>query len=91
MRAGEQGGQKSARKPERIFVEGGAESIPLDPQSEVTHFLERIRDQVHRSVITFHRTKRSQRVFQRQRLMRFLGLGRSVGDASLRLLAVSKK
>ena len=50
-------------KPERIFIEGADEPIPLDSKSEVTHYLQKVRDEVHRFVITFHRSSRSKRVF----------------------------
>ena len=35
----------------------------LEPQDAVTHFVARIRDEVHRYVISFHRLSRSKRVF----------------------------
>lgn len=53
-----------SRKPERVFVPGQLDSIKLDEAAPVTRFLSRIRDEVHRFVITFHRQKRSRRVFQ---------------------------
>jgi excinuclease ABC subunit C len=49
---------------ERIFIEGGGSSIPLDGSDSVTQFLQRVRDEVHRYVITFHRQKRKARVFR---------------------------
>jgi excinuclease ABC subunit C len=52
------------RKPERLFVPGREESIKLDEGAPVTRFLSRIRDEVHRFVITFHRDKRAKRVFR---------------------------
>ena len=52
------------RKPERVYLPGAAESIGLDEGAVVTRFLSRLRDEVHRFVITFHRQKRSRRVFQ---------------------------
>jgi excinuclease ABC subunit C len=53
-----------ARKPERVFLEGEGKCIDLDEGDPVTRFLARMRDEVHRFVITFHRQKRSRRVFQ---------------------------
>jgi len=50
------------RSEERVFIEGQKDPIIFPSTSEVTHFLERIRDEVHRFVITFHRKKRSKRV-----------------------------
>lgn len=52
------------RKPERIYREGVEEPLLLESTSEVTHFLQRIRDEVHRFVITFHRSTRARRVFR---------------------------
>lgn len=53
-----------SRKPERVFLPYRDDSIPLDEGALVTRFLARLRDEVHRFVITFHRQKRSRRVFQ---------------------------
>ncbi|MCB0318469.1 MAG: excinuclease ABC subunit UvrC, partial [Bdellovibrionales bacterium] len=54
--------KKKEKKPERVFLEGEETSIALDPNSEVTKLLQRIRDEAHRYVITFHRKSRSKRV-----------------------------
>ncbi len=62
------------RKPERLFVPGHDESMPLSEGALVTRFLSRIRDEVHRFVITFHRDTRSRRVF-RSALDDISGLG----------------
>lgn len=47
------------KKPERIFLPGASESIALPGGSELTHLMQRIRDEVHRFVITFHRERRA--------------------------------
>jgi excinuclease ABC subunit C len=52
------------RKPERLYVPGLEEPLLLDEGASVTRFLSRIRDEVHRFVITFHRNKRAKRVFR---------------------------
>jgi excinuclease ABC subunit C len=52
------------RKPERLYLEGREDSIGLEEGASVTRFLSKIRDEVHRFVITFHREKRSKRVFR---------------------------
>jgi excinuclease ABC subunit C len=52
------------RRPERLFIPGREESLPLDESAAVTRFLVRIRDEVHRFVISFHRDTRSRRVFR---------------------------
>lgn len=63
MRTGtsDEPGEPGAGRPERVFLEGAKESIPLAPGDGVTHFLQRVRDEVHRFVITFHRKRRSVR------------------------------
>ncbi len=48
---------------ERIFIEGQEEPVLLEPDAALTHFIARVRDEVHRFVITFHRARRSKRVF----------------------------
>jgi excinuclease ABC subunit C len=53
-----------SRKPERLFIPGRDESLMLEEGDPMTRFLSRIRDEVHRFVITFHRKKRAKRVFQ---------------------------
>lgn len=50
------------QKPERVFKEGQEEPIALEGGAPVTHFIQRIRDEVHRFVITYHRQSRAQRV-----------------------------
>jgi excinuclease ABC subunit C len=52
------------RKPERLHIPGREDSVALDEGAAVTRFLARIRDEVHRYVITFHRQMRSKRVFR---------------------------
>lgn len=51
-----------AKKPERFFLEGSSLPVDMDPANPVTHLVQRIRDEVHRFVITFHRQKRAKRV-----------------------------
>jgi excinuclease ABC subunit C len=52
------------RKPERVYLPYAHDPIELAEAAVVTRFLARLRDEVHRFVITFHRQKRSRRVFQ---------------------------
>lgn len=54
---------KIVSKPERLFREGANEPIVLEANDALTNFVAGIRDEVHRFVITFHRTTRSKRVF----------------------------
>jgi excinuclease ABC subunit C len=55
---------KIEKKPERIYLDPDSEPIVFEPTSEVTHLIQRIRDEAHRFVITFHRKTRSKRVFR---------------------------
>ena len=83
-------------KPERIFVEGQSESIPLDSADPVTHFLQRLRDETHRFAITFHRAKRGKRILtsvlddilgvgpeRRARLLKFYGSVDRIREAAV--------
>lgn len=56
--------QELRRKPERLYIPGQDEPLLLDEGAPVTRFLSRIRDEVHRFVITFHRERRAKRVFK---------------------------
>jgi excinuclease ABC subunit C len=47
-----------------LYIPGHAEPLLLDEGAAVTRFLSRIRDEVHRFVITFHRDKRAKRSFK---------------------------
>jgi excinuclease ABC subunit C len=58
------GAAPAEKKPERIYREGKPDPLALADDDDVTHFLQRIRDEVHRFVITFHRTRRAHRVFR---------------------------
>lgn len=87
-------------KPERFFTEREGEPILLESSDEVTHLVQRIRDEVHRFVITFHRSRRAKRVFRslldeipgigperRQRLLREFGSVSAMADAEPAALA----
>ncbi len=55
-----------AKNVEEIFFAGDQESLKLDYNSEVLNFIRRIRDEVHRFGITFHRAKRSKGTFKNE-------------------------
>ncbi len=59
---GKKGTAGSPVKPERVYLERPGDPIVLEPTDTVTHFMQRIRDEAHRFVITFHRQKRGKRV-----------------------------
>lgn len=48
--------------PERIYLSPDGPPIALEARSEMTRFLQRVRDETHRFVITFHRSQRNKRV-----------------------------
>lgn len=60
----EVGSAEIVKRPERLYVPGRDEPIMLEEGAPITRFLSRIRDEVHRFVITFHRDKRAKRVFR---------------------------
>lgn len=53
-----------AQKQERIFTLGAEKAILLSATKPITKFLERVRDEAHRFVITFHRNTRSKRIIK---------------------------
>lgn len=80
---------------ERVYVEGAKLPLILKPESEVTHLLERIRDEAHRFAITFHRKTRAKRSLKsaledipgvgerrRQDLLREYGSARAIAAAN---------
>lgn len=72
--------------PERVFFEFEQEALPLEEGRAVTNLLKRIRDEVHRFVITFHRSRRKQRV-----LHSVLSEVHGVGPISIQRLLVAYK
>ena len=68
-----------AKNVEEIFFAGDQESLKLDFNGEVLHFIRRIRDEVHRFGITFHRAKRSQGTFKNE-LETIEGIGQKTAN-----------
>lgn len=64
-----------AKKQEELFFDGDQESLKLAVDSDVMKFIRRIRDEVHRFGITFHRKKRSQGTFTNE-LENIKGIGK---------------
>ncbi len=54
----------STEQPDRVFMPGKKSSIPLDTFIPSTHLLQRIRDEVHRYSITFHKKLRTKRILR---------------------------
>jgi excinuclease ABC subunit C len=79
-----------AKNEEEIFFPGDSESIKLPYQSMGLMLIRRIRDEVHRFGIQFHRKKRSQGTFANE-LESIKGIGKSTMDILLkRFHSVSK-
>jgi excinuclease ABC subunit C len=65
-----------AKNEEEIFFAGDQESLKIPYQSEIPKLIRRIRDEVHRFGITFHRLKRSKGVFKNE-LENIQGIGKT--------------
>lgn len=70
--------RKSAvrREFERIFLPGRREPVYLEPLHPSTHLLQKIRDEVHRSAISYHKKLRSKRTLQSP-LEKVKGIGKT--------------
>lgn len=62
------------RAPERVFVGGRKDAIPLAAGDRATLFLQRVRDEAHRFSLRGHRTLRGRRLFE-SALDRVAGVG----------------
>lgn len=72
-----------AKNEEEIFFAGDKESVKLPFNSESLNLIRRIRDEVHRFGITFHRKKRSQGTFKNE-LETIKGIGKNTADQLLK-------
>ena len=72
-----------AKNEEEIFFPGDRESLKLSYQSPGLKFIRRIRDEVHRFGISFHRQKRSKGVFTNE-LENIRGIGGTTIDVLLK-------
>jgi excinuclease ABC subunit C len=79
-----------AKNEEEIFFAGDLESIKLPYNSESLKLIRRIRDEVHRFGITFHRKKRSQGTFKNE-LESIRGIGRNTAEQLLKEFRSVKK
>ncbi len=79
-----------AKNEEEIFFPGDTESVKLPYQSESLRLVRRIRDEVHRFGITFHRQKRSKGTFKNE-LEQIKGIGKSTIDLLLKEYRSVKK
>jgi excinuclease ABC subunit C len=72
-----------AKQEEEIFFIGDQESKKLPYNSETLKLIRRIRNEVHRFGITFHRQKRSKGTFKNE-LEDIPGIGKSTADSLLK-------
>lgn len=74
-----------AKNEEEIFFSGDQESLKLPFNSESLKLIRRIRDEVHRFGITFHRQQRSKGTFKNE-LEDIPGIGKATSDMLLKEL-----
>jgi excinuclease ABC subunit C len=79
-----------AKNEEEIFFPGDVESVKLPYQSESLRLVRRIRDEVHRFGITFHRQKRSKGTFKNE-LEQIKGIGKNTIDSLMKEYRSVKK
>jgi excinuclease ABC subunit C len=72
-----------AKNEEEIFFPGDTQSIKLPYNSDSLHLIRRIRDEVHRFGITFHRQKRSKGTFSNE-LEQIEGIGQRTATLLLK-------
>jgi len=72
-----------AKNVEEVFFTGDKESLKLGYQTEVLKFLRRIRDEVHRYGVSFHRQKRSAGTIKNE-LSEIKGIGSKTAEDLLR-------
>jgi excinuclease ABC subunit C len=72
-----------AKNEEEIFFAGDTESIKLPWSSDSLKLIRRIRDEVHRFGITFHRNQRSKGAFKNE-LEQVKGIGKATADLLLK-------
>jgi excinuclease ABC subunit C len=79
-----------AKNEEEIFFYGDTESLKLPWDSESLKFIRRIRDEVHRFGITFHRNQRSKGSIKNE-LEQIEGIGKTTIDILLKQFKSVKK
>ena len=72
-----------AKNEEELFFSGDTESLKLPWDSESLQLIRRIRDEVHRFCITFHRNQRSKGSFKNE-LEKVEGIGKATIDSLLK-------
>ncbi len=79
-----------AKNEEEIFFPGDSQSIKLPWDSESLKLIRRVRDEVHRFGITFHRNQRSRGTFVNE-LETIKGIGKNTADTLLKKFKSVKK
>lgn len=79
-----------AKNQEELFFEGDTASIQLPWNSESLKLIRRIRDEVHRFGISFHRNQRSKNAIQNE-LEKIEGIGKQTADTLLKEFKSVKK
>lgn len=79
-----------AKNEEELFFSGDQQSVKLPYNSESLRLIRRIRDEVHRFGISFHRNKRSKGTFKNE-LEDIRGIGKSTADMLLKEYKSIKK
>ena len=79
-----------AKNEEELFYAGDSESLKLGYNSESLKLIRRIRDEVHRFGITFHRQKRSSGTF-RNELEDIKGIGKQTATELLKTFKSVKR
>ncbi len=79
-----------AKNEEELFFSGDSQSLKLPWDSESLKLIRRIRDEVHRFGITFHRNQRSKGSFKNE-LENIEGVGKSTIDTLLKKFKSVKK
>jgi excinuclease ABC subunit C len=79
-----------AKNEEELFFHGDSQSLKLPWDSESLKLIRRIRDEVHRFGITFHRNQRSKGSFKNE-LENIEGIGKSTIDTLLKKFKSVKK
>lgn len=72
-----------AKNEEEIFFAGDKQSVKLPYNSDSLKLIRRIRDEVHRFGITFHRNQRSKGTFKNE-LEEIKGIGKATADTLLK-------
>jgi excinuclease ABC subunit C len=79
-----------AKNEEELFFSGDSSSLKLSYNCDSLKFIRRIRNEVHRFGITFHRVKRSKGTFKNE-LEQIKGIGKSTTDLLLKEYKSVKK